>query len=103
MVLSHLLCGPVLPQPQETPAAPPPGPTGAGNGDKGLGASSRPSPRAPRAELPTAQPVLGTESVFHKQSFEPNFIFLTQGKSLEENMQTLGLQRVGVEGCFVAS
>lgn len=40
-----------------------------------------------------AQPALGTGSVFHKHSFELNFIFLTQGKSLGENARLNGKHR----------
>lgn len=99
MVLSQLVCGHVSPQPQETPGAPhapctQADPKGAGNGTGVSVPPPAPAPEFPRDELPTAQPALGTESVFHKQSFEPNFIFLTQGKSLEEHTQTLGLQHV---------
>ena len=109
VVLSQLVCGHVPPQPQETPGPPMPhapctqaDPTGAANGTGVSAPPPAPAPGVPWAEFPTAQPTLGTESVFHKQSFEPNFIFLTQGKSLEEHTQTLGLQCIGAEGCFVA-
>lgn len=82
-----------------------------GLGGSALPALADPPPPGPRggcgegASLPLPQPQpeasrgLSTGSVFHKHSFELNFIFLTQRKRLEENAQTLRVETKGGGAC----